>query len=128
MRAAVIVAVAAALALGGCTDVGGQAVQEAAVSFVRSAPPEACALLAPDTLARLEQQAGAACAEALPGLALPTGTGVRHVEVAVQSAQVQLDDQVLFLARFPDGWRVTAAGCVRNDADPAVPYECEVEP
>jgi hypothetical protein len=34
----------------------------------------------------------------------------------------------VFLARFPDGWRVTAAGCVRDDPDPAVPYECEVEP
>lgn len=126
MRAVVVVA--AALALGGCTNVGGQAVEEAAVSFVRAAPTEACALLAPDTLARVEEQAGAPCPDALPGLGLPTGTAVRTVELAVQSAQVQFDDQVLFLARFPDGWRVTAAGCVRDDPDPAVPYECEVEP
>jgi hypothetical protein len=49
------------------------------------------------------------------------------VEVAGESAQVRLDGQVIFLAHFPDGWRVTAAGCVREDPDPAVPYECEVQ-
>ncbi len=41
---------------------------------------------------------------------------------------MRLAGQVVFLARFPQGWLVTAAGCHRTDPDPAEPYECEVEP
>ncbi len=85
-------------------------------------------MLAPDTLEAVESRSGTDCVTALPRLNLSRSTGVRRVEVAGESAQVQLDDQVVFLARFPDGWRVTAAGCVRDDPDPAIPYDCEVEP
>ena len=101
---------------------------DAATRFVAASPGEACDLLAPDTRAALERRTGVSCARALADRGLPTSTTVEGVEVAGQSGQVRLDGQVLFLARFPDGWRVTAAGCRRGDPDPAVPYECVVEP
>jgi hypothetical protein len=40
-------------------------------------------------------------------------------------AQVRLDDDTVFLAAFPGGWRVVAAGCrPRGEAEP---YDCAVE-
>jgi hypothetical protein len=113
--------------LAGCSsDVAAQGATDAAVAFVRAEPARACGLLAPDTAKRVVKEGG--CAEALAKLKAGTASEVQRVEVAGESAQVRLDGQVVFLARFPDGWRVTAAGCVRDDPDPAVPYECEVEP
>jgi hypothetical protein len=97
------------------------------VAFAQAEPSRACQLLAPDTAKAVARQSGRSCADALAGSHLPPGSAVRHVEVAGESAQVRLDGQVIFLAHFPDGWRVTAAGCVREDPDPAVPYECEVQ-
>lgn len=116
------------LLLAGCGDVAANDAEAAAVAFVRAAPAEACGLLAPATADAVVNRARTDCAQALPTLGLPPPSSVRRVEVAGESAQVQLADQVVFLAHFPDGWRVTAAGCVREDPDPAVPYECEVEP
>ncbi len=116
-----------ALALTGCTGVVDQEAGSAAVAFAEAEPAKACELLAPDTLEKLEQNSGKKCEEALAELALPDGTDLQGVSVAGESAQVRLADQVMFLARFPEGWLVTAAGCERDDPDPAVPYRCEVE-
>lgn len=117
----------AGLLLAGCgaTD---QEVVSAAQAFVGAAPAQACGLLAPRTFESLERRAGSACPEALTKLALPHDTAVTGVEVAGERAQVRFSDEVLFLARFPEGWRVTDAGCTRSDPDQSVPYECEVEP
>jgi uncharacterized protein YceK len=123
-----VVGALALVLLAGCSDVAAQDATAAARAFVQAAPPEACGLLAPQTARSIAKSAGNECAPALAALDLPTATAVRQVEIAGESAQVQLEDQVVFLAHFPDGWRVTAAGCVRDDPDPAVPYECEVEP
>lgn len=128
MRGPVLV-VAALVLLAGCSsDVAAQGAAEAAVAFVRAEPSQACQLLAPDTAEATAEQADGDCAKALADVNVPAASPVRGVEVAGESAQVRLDGQVVFLARFPDGWRVTAAGCVRDDPDPAVPYECEVGP
>jgi len=117
------------IVLAGCgSDPAGAQASAAAVAFVQAEPSRACGLLAPDTEDALARNKGTPCAQALADLHLPTAAEVRAVDVEAESAQVRMDGQVLFLARFPDGWRVTAAGCVRSDPDPAVPYECEVEP
>ncbi len=122
-----VVGIVALLLLAGCSsDVAARDASAAAVAFVRAEPAGACELLAPDTRERVAEKAD--CAQALAKLGLPSASVVRQVEVAGESAQVRLDDQVVFLAHFPDGWRVTAAGCVRDDPDPSVPYTCEVEP
>lgn len=119
----------AAVLLAGCAvDAAQQEIVAAASEFVRADAERACALLAPQTLESLERRAKAACPPALAALGLPKDVDVRRAEVAGESGQVQFGDDVVFLARFPDGWRVTAAGCQRTDLDAAVPYECEVEP
>ena len=127
MRA--IGAAVALLVLTGCSaapDTGD--VSAAAGRFAASTPEQACGLLAPDTLQRLERDRGD-CATELARLALPQQAEVLAVEVDGLSAQARLREEVLFLARFPQGWLVTAAGCSREPgSDPAEPYECEVAP
>jgi hypothetical protein len=124
-----LIAIAAVVLMAGCS--AGVPQQEAAAvaqRFASAAPEEACRMLAPETLAHLERRSGVGCGRALAELGSTTGGSVLQVEVAGQSAQVRLESQVLFLARFPQGWLVTAAGCKKSDPDPAVPYECGVEP
>ncbi len=122
------VLVPVALLLAGCSaGVPQQEAGAAAERFAAAPPAEACRLLASQTLADLERRSGAGCSQALKGKSTVAAV-VQQVEVAGESAQVRLDGQVVFLARFPQGWLVTAAGCEKTDPDPAVPYECEVEP
>lgn len=129
MRQIALAGITAVLLVAGCgSDLAQQEAATAALAFIAADPYRACDLLAPETAAALASRAETDCPTALGTVELPGGTTVERVEVAGESAQVQLADQVVFLARFPDGWRVTAAGCVRDDPDPAVPYECEVEP
>jgi hypothetical protein len=118
----------AVAALCGCTsDLAQREAAAAAMQFVQATPVQACQLLAPDTLEELSDDAGTSCAVAMAQLNLPRRGAIQTVEVAGESAQVKLEDQVIFLARFPEGWRVTAAGCRRTDADPSNSYDCEVE-
>jgi hypothetical protein len=84
----------------------------------------ACATLAPETLAELEDSAGKPCAEAILAEDLaPPGT-VESAAVFGQWAQVRLAGDTLFLAVFPDGWRVVAAGCTPR---PERPYDCALQ-
>lgn len=128
MRGMTVGCCALLMLLSGCSDAAQQDASGAAVAFVRAGPAQACELLAPNTADAVGSDADTDCATRMSQLDLPRSADVRRVEVAGESAQIQFADQVVFLARFPDGWRVTAAGCVRHDTDPAVPYECEVEP
>jgi hypothetical protein len=81
----------------------------------------ACALLTDDAR-RDTETFGRSCAAQLAGL--PDPGGVQQVEVWSDAAQVRLAGDTVFLLRFPDGWRVSAAGCVvEEDA----PYRCEVQ-
>ncbi|MEU8354913.1 hypothetical protein AB0C27_02770 [Nonomuraea sp. NPDC048882] len=83
----------------------------------------ACAMLTRETADRLPAR-GQTCADALRELGLGPGGGVTSVSVWGDEAQVRLRGDTLFLRRFTDGWRISAAGCspVRD-----LPYECEVE-
>jgi hypothetical protein len=126
--------VAGVLLVGACSGQGSGEdanAAAAAVEFSRSlgaAPQTACGLLAPKTLEELEATDGA-CAGALPG-ALPeeveASTGApRSTEVYGKAAIVHLSTDTIFLARFRDGWRVTAAGCTAREA--GRPYDCKVK-
>jgi hypothetical protein len=84
----------------------------------------ACALLAPETLAELEQSAREPCVEAVVGEGLPGVRDLEQVRVFGTMAQVRYGDETLFLARFPEGWKVMAAGCAPEPADR---YDCQVE-
>ena len=120
-------------ALAGCAGCAGQGNAEngnvtvVAMRFAVAASSTdvtaACGLLAPHTLEALEETSGD-CPSALAADA-PTEPGsLRSVAVYGKDAIVHLSGDTLFLARFTDGWRVTAAACTaRQDR----PYDCKVE-
>jgi hypothetical protein len=97
----------------------------AATGFYRSLddPTQACRSLAPGTLEELQSSSGP-CEKSLPDQHLPAAARVRSVEVYGKDAMVRLDRDVMFLALFPGGWRVTAAGC---QAQGDRPYDCTVQ-
>jgi hypothetical protein len=124
-----VVTLGALLSLTACSGLGnaesGNA-REAAQRFMRAVtddPGAACALLAPQTLEELEDSEGA-CDSALPEQDLGSATGDGTVDVYGKDAVVHLGDATVFLARFDDGWRVTAAGCTPV---PDRPYDCTVK-
>ena len=134
LRWRVVGLVAGVLLVGACSGQGSGEdanAAAAAVEFSRSlgtAPQTACGLLAPTTLEELEATDGA-CADALPG-ALPeevkaSTRAPRSTEVYGKAAIVHLSTDTIFLARFRDGWRVTAAGCTAREA--GRPYDCKVK-
>lgn len=122
-------AAAAVLLVSGCgTGTAEREASDAAAAFVAAEPAQACTRLAPNTLKALESHTNTACEAVLADVELPRGTPPTRVDLAGEGAQVRFGDQVVFLARFPDGWRVTAAGCRRTHPDPSIPYQCEVSP
>ena len=127
-RSAVLVA-AGPLALGGCgaapgSDAAGAAAQAFHAALAASDAASACALLAPETLSKLEDSTEQPCTEALPGEDIAPAP-LDRVSVYGQSAFVETSGgSAVFLARFVDGWRVTAAGC---EPRPDLPYDCAVE-
>ncbi|UOY03802.1 hypothetical protein [Blastococcus sp. PRF04-17] len=121
----VLALVGPAVLLAGCSSAERPAVEAVATTFEDpSADPEVrCDLLAPMTLAALEEQAGAPCEEAVEELPL-RGGDVTAVEIWGGDAQVRLDGDTLFLTETRVGWRVVAAVCTPR---PERPYDCEVE-
>jgi hypothetical protein len=125
----VVTTAGALLSLTACSGLGNAETdnaRRAAQRFMEAVtddPGAACALLAPGTLEELEESEGA-CDAALPGQDLGSATGPATVEVYGKDAVAHLGDATLFLARFDDGWRVTAAGCAPV---PARPYDCTVK-
>lgn len=82
-----------------------------------------CAQLAPEARHELAESNGEGCAEASTSLEL-SGTTVRATDVFGHGARVLLDGDTAFLGRFPDGWRITAAGCQQRGQ--GLPYDCQV--
>ena len=124
-------AVALALAglglMAGCTGPGADQAGQTAVRFAEQAstsPEQACGLLSEQVRKDLEQNEQAACTEALGKIELPPASAQQSVDVFEQHARVALAGDVMFLARFDDGWKVTAAGCKPQPDD--APYECEL--
>ena len=121
--------VLAAITLAGCASAGDRedAAADGAVRVLAAVDAQdgagACAALAPDTVEEIEQSAGQPCAEAVLDEDLPAPGRVVGADVYGQWAQVRLDDDTLFLAVFPDGWRVVAAGCTPRGKQP---YDCRI--
>jgi hypothetical protein len=118
------------LVLSGCAGQGnaeaGNA-RAAALSFsqgVAGATDRSCGLLAPQTLKELEDRDGP-CASALPDELGSAPGPVESTQVYGKDAIVHLSSDTVFLARFRDGWRVTAAGCSRPEI--GRPYDCKVK-
>ncbi len=120
--------VALLLFLSGCSSTS-QADVERVVSRFYGAyggrdGPAACALLAPATRQAVVSAAGKPCSAGLLEEKL-AGTGQpASASVYGDQAQVRMNGDTLFVARFPVGWRVVAVGCTRIRGKP---YQCEVE-
>ncbi|WP_323097448.1 hypothetical protein [Intrasporangium sp. YIM S08009] len=120
----------AVLLLAACSGQGGaerENAVDAALRFsaaVSDHATVACGLLAPATRQQVEDQDGP-CATALPDQNLPKASGPGTAEVYGKDAIVRLRGDTLFLARFDDGWHVTAAGCLFTGQDK--PYTCTVK-
>ena len=122
-----VTALALVLPLTACADssTSRAAVSDPAVrllSAVRDGDgAAACAVLAPGTIAELEQAAGTPCPDAVVDEDLPEPGTVTQVDVYGQWARVVLTGDTVFLAKFPGRWRVVAAGCQPQRQRP---YDC----
>ncbi|WP_051838113.1 hypothetical protein [Streptomyces sp. NRRL F-2580] len=117
------------LAASGCAPVGerAEAAETAAQRFERALMAaddvRVCDALAPAT--REELEAEAPCGPSLAALRLPAAAGrAERVDVYGSQALVVFAQDSVFLASFPDGWRVTAAGCTPRTGRP---YHCELK-
>ena len=125
LRAGLMPATAlAAMATAGCAEsaaAGGRAGRRDLHAV--PAAVDRCALLAPATVAALEHDESAPCADALGQLDLPGGQVVSSA-VWGDNAQVRLTGDTLFLTRTAAGWKVAAAGCTPQGE---APYLCRLE-
>ena len=114
------------LSVSACTPSEQDSAVEAADAFTEAVDvgdaSAACEHLAPVTRSELEQTAGTPCAEAVLAEAAPAGER-RGAETFGSMALVRYREDVVFLSRFPDGWRVVAAGCVKQRG---APYDCRI--
>jgi hypothetical protein len=119
------------LALAGCgtadrEDDAGAVAQRFHAALEDGDGQAACHALSEATASKLEQQEKKPCAAAILSLELPKGGTVAHTDVYVTSAFTTLAEGGSdFLDEGPDGWRVSAAGCVPTAAPQ--PYDCELE-
>lgn len=84
----------------------------------------ACSYLAPSTKSALVQSEGKPCSAALLKEHLPQAGAIRSATAYGTMAQVKLARDTLFLSRFNQGWRVTAAGCSPQKDRP---YNCTLQ-
>ena len=124
-RAYGLVLAGCAALLAGCASAQQTDVEHVATAFEDQGtdPGQRCDLLAPATLATFERDASTSCSDAIGKVRLAGGT-VRSVQVWGGGAQVKLAGDTLFLTETSAGWRVAAAGCQPQGAEP---YDCQVE-
>jgi hypothetical protein len=128
-RIAAVVVPLALTVLAGCAAAGdrGPAAADVASRMLTAVDGKdgasACSLLAPDTASEVAQSGGKSCPQAILDENLPKPGAVTATAVYGQWAQVRIGDDTVFLAAFPGGWRVVAAGCKSQGPRP---YNCDV--
>jgi hypothetical protein len=119
--------VVAAVLLTGCSSSRDDDVEQVAERFHAAIEQQdgaaACGLLSQEAQRTLSA-AGDTCDVAVLDSGVPSEGRVVKVRVYDTAAQVRYDEDVVFLADFPEGWRITAAGCRPR---PSQPYECDIE-
>jgi hypothetical protein len=125
------IACLAVLALAGCgtgeraSDAGGVA-ERFHAALEAGDGQAACEQLSEETASKLERQEKKPCEQAILELELPKGAQVADTSVDVTNAVATLaEGGADFLDEGPDGWKISAAGCVPTLPDQ--PYECELE-
>lgn len=122
MRRSGVVVAAVLVLLGGCGStedgVAGRTADRFVTDVATGDGAAACAALTEQARQAVESF-GRDCARTVVGLQ-PAGR-IGTVEVWGDGAQVRFEHDVVFLSRFPDGWKVRAAGC-RPRA--GAPYDC----
>lgn len=81
------------------------------LALVRAEAGKACSLLSDRAVSEVEKASGRPCADSILGEARGEAGGARDVSVFGRAAQVVFDGDTVFLSRFEEGWRVTAAAC-----------------
>lgn len=89
-------------------------------------PASACFLLSPSARTELQNAAAKPCPAALADEALPSPGEMHETAQFGSMAQVRYANDVVFLTRFHNGWRVVAAGCTAPTTASGV-YDCAVE-
>ena len=122
-----------AVAACGCGQSGDrEAVRTVVTSFFDAVEAgdgqAACEQLSEETRSKLESEEQKPCREAIGSLSLEGGEPA-GVEVYIVSATADFPDgQRAFLSETRDGWRLSAAGCEAESAEPAEePLDCELE-
>lgn len=124
--AAGLAAVAVLASCGGQGSVEADAAGDAARHFMTAQAEDvaaACDLLAPKTLEEVDAEGP--CATVLGDGAPGAAPELESVEVYGTNAIARFHGDTVFLARFRDGWRVTAARCQPDG--PKRPYQCEIQ-
>jgi hypothetical protein len=125
-----VMVLAGTLALVGCGSVpdrerGAAVAARRLLEAVAAGDGEAaCAILAPETVTAVEDSAGQPCSDAILDSDLPELAEFESTNVFGQWAQVVMANDTVFLAMFPGGWRVVAAGCRSRGEHP---YDCSVQ-
>ena len=84
----------------------------------------ACAALSARARSELEQSAGKPCPAAVLEESLPPLSEPIEARVSGTAAQVGSARETVFLSRFGEGWKVTAAGCT---LEPTGVYDCLIQ-
>ncbi|MFF7456619.1 hypothetical protein [Kitasatospora sp. NPDC008115] len=122
--AAAVTLVTGCSSLTGRQDAAAAAAQQFESAVQQQDSGALCQALAPGTRQDLEESAKSGCEQAISDSDLPRASGVSRVDVYGQQARVVFDQDTLFLSAFPDGWKITAAGC---RPEPRKPYRCELK-
>ena len=125
--AAVTISALVVLGLSGCASNHEAAVSQVAEQLHAAIDNEdgasACDVLSDDVQEELQDAEGSSCEVAVLEAGISTKGRIESVEVYGTAGQVRYDDDVIFLADFPDGWKIIGAACEKQAAEP---YDCKV--
>ena len=126
-RAAAAACALVAFCLSGCSSNQERVVSQVAEQLHAAIDNEdgaaACDVLSDDVQEELQDADGTSCEVAIVEAGISANGRIESVQVFGTAGQVRYHDDVIFLADFPDGWKVIGAACEKQAAEP---YDCKV--